>query len=109
MIVGKGPGASDLALSSGASCSVGADYGVFAGTLSSLQAGVYNHGPLVCTDATPLLEETLALPLNDTYYLVVPLDASAEGSHGARRDGGTTPERPAGAGQCVATQKLGCP
>ncbi len=109
LIVDKGPGSTNLTLSWAASCSIGADYGVFVGTLTSLQAGVYNHGPLVCTDATPLLEETFALPLNDTYYLVVPVDASAEGSHGARRDGGTTSERPVGAGQCVATQKLGCP
>ncbi len=109
LVVGKGPGSSNLTLSWGPSCSIGADYGVFVGTLSSLQAGVYNHGPLACTDAIPLLEETLALPVNNTYYLVVPLDASAEGSHGVRRNGGTTSERPVGAGQCVATQKLGCP
>jgi len=99
-----------LTLTWGASCSAGAvDYAVYEGTLASLGTGVYDHDQIVCSDLTPTLTETIVPLAGDTYYLVVPLGASAEGSYGARRDGAVLTERPTGTTQCVATQALGCP
>ena len=79
------------------------------GTLASLLGGVYDHSPVVCTDAPPFLEEAIIPGVGDTYYLVVPVNTAAEGSHGTQRIVGTVLERPRGAGQCAVTQTLGCP
>jgi hypothetical protein len=78
----KGPGASELTFTWEVSCEASADYGVFEGTLASLRTDVYDHDPVVCTDEPPLLEETITPLDGDSYYLVVPLGSSAEGSHG---------------------------
>ena len=109
LIIDTGPGASQLTLTWAPSCSPGADYGVFEGTLASLRAGTYDHGPLVCSDALPSLEETIIPSATSTYYLVVPLDANAEGSHGEQRVNGVDQERPVGSARCVAAQTFGCP
>ncbi len=109
LVVDKNPGSSQLTLAWGASCSPGADYGVFEGTLASLRTNVYDHGPLVCIDASPFLQETFVPSASDAYYLIVPLGANAEGSHGTRFDGVTATERPVGPGLCEATQTFGCP
>jgi hypothetical protein len=109
LTMSKDPGPFRLTLSWQPSCATGADYGVFQGTLAALHAGVYDHTPVVCTDAPPLLEESVVPSIGNRYYLVVPVNASAEGSHGTRRVGGDVLERPVGPAQCVATQTLGCP
>jgi hypothetical protein len=109
LVVDKNPGSSQLTLAWEASCSPGVDYGVFEGTLASLRANVYDHGPLVCSDASPFLQETFVPSASDTYYLIVPLGGNSEGSHGTRFDGVTVTERPVGLGQCETTQALGCP
>jgi hypothetical protein len=109
LAIAKGPGPSELTFTWEMSCSPGADYGVFEGTLASLRTDAYDHAPVVCTDAPPLLQETVVPSDGDTYYLVVPLDTSAEGSHGTRRVGDADQERPRGPTQCVATQIFGCP
>lgn len=109
LVVDRGPDPSQLRLTWGPSCSPGVDYGVFEGALASLRANVYDHVPLVCTDASPFLEETFVPSAGDSYYLIVPLGAGAEGSHGIRFDGVSAIERPVGAGVCESAQAIGCP
>ncbi|MCP3981703.1 MAG: hypothetical protein GY716_20575 [bacterium] len=98
----------ELTLTWAGSCSTGAvDYAVFEGTLASLQTGVYDHEPVVCSDAAPVLQETFAPAADGTYYLVAPLGAADEGSYGADSSGG---ERPQATPACIATQDLDpCP
>ena len=71
------------------------DYEVYEGSLD----GMYDHDPVYCTtggQTTSVLEPD---PEHDTYYLVVPTNASQEGSYGrdsagALRPASGTPCRP---------------
>jgi hypothetical protein len=90
-------GGGQLALSWGASCSVGAsDYAVYEGTLAALQAGSYDHAPLSCAAGVDL-SETVTPGAGNRYYLIAPLVTGAEGGLGA--DSGGSP-RPASASAC---------
>jgi len=110
LLLDKSPGPLQLRLTWGASCSTGAeDYAVYEGTLASLAVGVYDHAPILCSDAPPLLEETVARAPTDAYYVVVPLGRDAEGSYGKRHDGAAAFERPVGRLPCRPQQTLGCP
>ncbi|MCP3995544.1 MAG: hypothetical protein GY722_10825 [bacterium] len=110
VLMDKSMGPVQLTLFWGTSCSTSAaDYAVYEGTLESLRVGLYDHSSVRCSDVTPLLQETLVPTAGETYYLVVPLGADAEGSYGTRLDGTTPSERPTGVSQCLAAQELGCP
>ena len=110
LVVGRSAAPLQLDLFWGSSCSAGAaDYAVYEGTLTSLRAGSYDHAPVHCSDQAPFLQETIVPANQDTYFLIVPLAASAEGSHGYAWDGTTLSERPNGASQCRTVQELGCP
>ncbi|ANM31096.1 hypothetical protein ABI59_18225 [Acidobacteria bacterium Mor1] len=87
----------DLDISFGDSCSCGAgDYGIYEGTIASLQAGSYDHQQIRCGDAGSDRVERITPASGDTYYLVVPTNAAAEGSYGSRFDSptGVSTERP---------------
>ena len=88
----------NLAISWTAGCSEGGtDYGIYEGVIGSW----YSHVGIVCTDAGADRTETFAPAAGNRYYVVVPRNAAAEGSYGARSSG---IERPAGGAACVATQ-----
>jgi hypothetical protein len=98
---GTTPG--DLILDWAASCSPGAvDYAIYEGTLSNF----YSHAAADCTDDGDPLTEEIQPGAGDTYYLVVPLTAGAEGSYGAS----SSAERPQGTAACRAPQVIAaCP
>ena len=65
-----------------------------------------SHGAVTCTDFGSDLTETVGgLLIGSRYFLVVPLDASREGSYGTWWDG-TERSAGVGAGICRSTQKL---
>jgi len=89
LVLGRGalPGTLDLFWN--ASCSATDNsYAVYEGTLGNY----YNHLPKNC-DTSGATTATVAPAVGDTYYLVVPRDASNEGSYGT--DSGGTPRPPA--------------
>lgn len=94
-----------LTISWEASCSAGAeDYAIYEGTIGDW----YSHVPIDCSDDGADLTEDVAFSPGDRYYIVVPLNASAEGSYGVAVPSGA--ERPRGATTCVSSQRLGvCP
>ena len=76
-----------LSLSWGASCSEGAaDYTVHLGTLGDW----YSHSPAACSTGGQL-STPLPLPDGDRYFLVVPVDAVAEGGYGSDSGGWARP------------------
>jgi hypothetical protein len=93
----------DLVLDWAAGCSPGAvDYAIYEGTLGNF----YSHAAADCTDDGDALTEEIQPGTGDTYYLVVPLTAGAEGSYGAS----SWAERPQGIAACRATQVIAaCP
>jgi hypothetical protein len=100
LTVSKGAGGT-LNLGWGPSCAAGdTDYGVYQGTIGSW----YSHAALTCSTGGTTAN---FLPgAGNRYYLVVPHDASVEGSYG-KDDNGL--ERPTGASACEP-QVLGtCP
>ncbi len=92
-----------LNLQWGASCGGGAiDYAVYEGTIGSW----YSHVPATCTTSGGLTASYTPPPGNK-YYLVVPLNASAEGIYGHASSG--TPI-PVSGSACRASQNTaGCP
>src|SRR5206468_2510847 len=87
-------GASNVALSWGASCVTSdTDYEVYEGTIGTY----YSHASSVCTTAGALTT-TFTPAAGSTYYLVVPRNAVREGSYG-KSSGGT--ERPVGSAPCL--------
>ncbi len=87
----------DLDISFGDGCSCGAtDYGIYEGTLAALKGGSYDHQQIRCGDAGADRVERITPANVDTYYLVVPTNADAEGSYGSRFDSptGVSTERP---------------
>ena len=102
--VAKAAGASRLRLSWGASCSSGAsDYGIYEGQIGNW----YSHSSVVCTDIGADRSEEITYALGNRYYLVVPRNATEEGSYGAASDG---VERPVGSSRCAPSQVIrSCP
>jgi hypothetical protein len=84
-----------------ADCS--SDHAVYEGQLGQWSS----HVPARCTDTGADRTETLPLGSGNRYYLVVPRNASVEGSYGRNSVGD---QRPRGVSVCVATQNVGfCP
>ena len=99
----------DLSLQWGMSCSAGAaDYGIYQGTIG----GWYSHTLLDCNDDGSSLAEQITPAAGSSYYLVVPHNASGEGSYGRCSPSVCLAgdERPVGSAQCVVPQVLtSCP
>jgi hypothetical protein len=93
-----------LRISWNASCSTGAeDYAIYEGAIGQW----YSHTRLDCSDEGGDLTEEVTPSAGDRYYLVVPLNANAEGSHGTASD---QTERPVGITSCGFVQTLApCP
>jgi hypothetical protein len=106
LIVSQGP-FDTLHLTWGVSCSGAAnDYEVYEGTLPI--AGTYNHVPLNCSVGN-VTTANITPAAGDTYYLVVPVTSSSEGSYGKSFIGGGEQEIPQGAGACHPQQLSACP
>jgi len=99
----------DLIVNWAASCSTDAQgYGIYEGVIGAW----YSHSLLDCDDDGTDFSEQITPAPGNTYYLVVPRTALAEGSYGNCSPGvcGTADERPVGSAQCVAPQVLAaCP
>lgn len=93
-----------LDLSWGLGCSPDAlDYTVHGGEIGAF----YGHVAILCDTAGALVSATIASEVGNRYFLVVPVTATDEGSHGRDSFG---VERPAsGAASCLPVQTLGCP
>jgi Notch-like protein len=92
----------DVALQWGASClGSDTDYEVYEGTVGTY----YSHQRRLCTTGG-FLSATLTPMVGSGYYLVVPRNASREGSYGLNSGGG---ERPQGAPACTAAMIGACP
>ena len=91
----------DLLLTWGASClGTDTDYTVYEGRLGEF----YSHVPMLCSTGGAL-NAVLRPATDDTYYIVVPRNASREGSHGLTSAGG---ERPAGPATCLPRAIADC-
>ncbi len=109
--LGKAPGG-QLVLTWSASCSSGADdFGIYEGTLVSIDNGIYDHVRIDCHDAAPALSETITPGAASQYYLIVPYNPQGEGSYGVTS--APSVERPQAVGpldRCSVAQILtGCP
>jgi hypothetical protein len=84
------------------SCSHGAEnYAIYEGQVGDY----YSHEKKDCSDNGGNLFEEISPGVGDTYYLIVPLTASQEGSYGTNSNGSERP--PADAGNvCLASQSL---
>jgi hypothetical protein len=96
----KGAGTS-VTLNWGPSCAAGdTDYGVYEGSVGTY----YNHTAVTCSTAGTTA--TFNAAAGNRYYLVVPHDASVEGSYG-QDDNGV--ERPIGSSACEPQVLASCP
>jgi hypothetical protein len=77
------------------------DYAVYEGTIGLF----YSHTPKSCSTGGTTAS-TIAPAAGSTYYLVVPLNPTREGSYGTRSNGG---ERPAGLSACLPSAAAECP
>ena len=91
----------ELSLAWGPSClGTDTDSIVYEGRLGNF----YSHVPVLCTTGGAL--SAIVRPAtDDTYYIVVPRNASREGSHGLT---GAGAERPAGPGTCLPRAVVDC-
>jgi len=96
----------NIRLSWGASCSTGAsDYGIFEGTIGDYTS----HISAVCTDLGGDRVAEIIPQSISSYYLVVPLTGTAEGSYGRDSNGFERPPAPT-IDRCRVTQITGtCP
>jgi hypothetical protein len=95
-------GGGDITLSWGASCvSSDTDYEVYEGTLGSFTT----HAPRTCS-TSGALSFTLTPAAGSAYYLVVPRNATREGSYGEASSGA---ERPPSGSACVIQDLADCP
>ena len=96
----------DLTLSWPPSCSSGAvDYAIYEGTIGDFGS----HAMKDCSDDGSDLTEEIVPQAASSYYLVVPLGDSDEGSYGVDSDGVERPTA-APADRCLPSQALGgCP
>jgi len=91
-----------LTLSWGVSCRVtDTDFGVYEGTIGNY----YSHEARYCGTGGATTK-TLTPLAGDTYYLIVPLNATREGSYGTN---GAGTERPPAATACLPQGIGGCP
>jgi hypothetical protein len=93
----------DIVVNWSSSCSEGGeDYGIYQGTIGSW----YSHAAIVCSDTAPFLTQQITPAAGSSYYLVVPHNASAEGSYGLSRNFPVpnNTERPVGGGACATPQ-----
>jgi hypothetical protein len=91
---------SDISLTWDTACSAGADdYSVYEGTIGG---DFTSHGSKECTTGGATSKTLTPTAGDDRYYIVVPLNADAEGSYGTDSD---TTERVQGASPCKATKK----
>ncbi|GEM_PF-2009633 len=81
----------------GGSCTV-TNYGIYRGTLGTW----YDHTQIDCDDAGGDTQEIVGMPAGNAYFLVVPFNASAEGSYGLATGG----ERPRGLATCTGAGDL---
>jgi hypothetical protein len=93
----------NVTLTWGASClGTDTDYAVYEGTVGGTFT---SHASRLCSTGG-LTTATLAPAVGNKYYVIVPRNASREGSYGTRTGGA---ERPVGTGQCAAQLIGGCP
>jgi hypothetical protein len=87
---------SRLALTWGSSCAAtDTDYEVYEGALALPFA--YNHTEKLCTTGGATTS-TIASPVGNVYFLIVPRNAASEGSYGRASNGA---ERPVGIEACL--------
>ena len=92
-----------ITLSWPASCSPGAaDYAIYEGTVGNY----YSHEKKTCSDGDGDRTEEIFPQPADSYYLVVPLTATDEGSYGVDSDGVERPVPPA-PDRCIDSQQTG--
>ena len=92
----------DLDLDWGLSCGAGSDYSVHEGAIGSW----YSHDKRLCT-TQGATAATLTPGTGDSYFLIVPLDLTREGSYGADSFGS---ERPRSISTCrPASDNTDCP
>jgi hypothetical protein len=95
-------GGGQVSLTWGASCTASdTDYGIYEGTLGAFPS----HHPVVCS-TSGALSKTFAPGAGNRYYLVVPRNASREGSYGKNSSGS---ERPTGTPECLLQLLAECP
>ncbi len=101
--VKHGPGAGQLRLSWGGSCSTDAtDYAIYEGSLDALRSGAWDHRPATCSTGGAL-SESLSAQEGDRYFLVVPRAGSSEG-HAGRDSAGAL--RPASTAACAPRETV---
>lgn len=101
LLVDRLPGG-DLELSWGPSClAEGSDFAVYEGEIGAFAS----HAPITCSTGG-LTQATFAPSLLDAYYLVVPRNASFEGSYGYSSAGA---DRPVGTSSCLPQSLGACP
>jgi hypothetical protein len=99
--ISKLPGG-QLALTWGASCSPGdIDFEIYEGPIDAFFTG---HVPRLCSTGGAA-SAALTPSTGDSYFLVVPRNATSEGSYGIRSDGS---ERPQGVPACYEQALDGC-
>jgi len=104
--LGKG-GAGTINVTWTASCSGGANnYALYEGTIPIL--GAYTHASLNCNLGN-VTTASFAPGAGNTYYLVVPQTASAEGAYGSDRIGGAAHAIPAAGTPCHPQSVAPCP
>jgi hypothetical protein len=94
----------NLILSWSPSCSSGGvDYAIYEGTLGDYGS----HTMIDCTDDSGDLTEEIVPQTANSYYLVVPIGATAEGSYGLASNGAERSVPRSAAGRCRVYQMLG--
>jgi hypothetical protein len=92
-----------LTLTWPASCSPGAvDYAIYEGTIGDF----HSHAKKTCSDSHGDLKEDIIPQLADSYYLVVPLTVTDEGSYGLDWDG-VERQVPPSLLRCIDSQQTG--
>jgi hypothetical protein len=76
--------------------------GIYRGVLGNW----YSHVAIDCHDDGGDLTESVALPPENAYFLIVPFSDGEEGSYGYDS---SSRERPPAAAACRPSQALGCP
>jgi len=96
---------SEIILTWGPSCVAGdTDFAVYAGPLSLYEM----HEPVTCT-TMGLLEHRFLPPTGDNFFIVVAHNGNVEGSHGPKKVGPMTFERPPSPATCFPQAVGECP
>lgn len=93
----------ELLLTWGLECNaaVATDYAAYAGSLTALRAGTWDHAPLACTDEGDDRELRTPLGSGSRWFVIAPHDGAVEGSLGATR--------PPSTNACFVSQPASCP